>query len=73
MSDLSGTTKFDQIHNFQSAASFCRQVAARVPDMFCSFYLAKNHEIAYNSATTKAREKISTDLESLEKKILMYV
>jgi hypothetical protein len=35
-------------------------------DMFCNFYLAKNHKIAKNSTTTKAREKISMDLESLE-------
>jgi hypothetical protein len=35
-------------------------------DMFCNFYLVKNHKIAKNSTTTKAREKISTDLESLE-------
>jgi hypothetical protein len=41
-------------------------VAALVPDMFSKFYLAKNHQIANNSATTEAREKISTDLESLE-------
>jgi hypothetical protein len=34
--------------------------------MFCNFYLVKNHKIAKNSTTTKAREKISTDLESLE-------
>jgi hypothetical protein len=41
--------------------------AARlVPDMFCNFYLVKNHKIANNSATTKAREKISTYLEFLE-------
>jgi hypothetical protein len=32
------------------------------PDMFCSIYLVKSHKIA----TTKAREKISTDLESVE-------
>jgi hypothetical protein len=31
--------------------------------MFCSFYLIKNHKIANNSTTTKAREKLSTDLE----------
>jgi hypothetical protein len=37
-----------------------------VPDMFCNFYLTKNHKIANNSATTEARLKISTDLESLE-------
>jgi hypothetical protein len=50
----------------ESAASFCCQVAAWVPDMFCNFYLVKNHKIAKNSTTAKVREKISTDLESLE-------
>jgi hypothetical protein len=49
-----------------SAASFCCQVAAFVPDMFCYFYLVKNHKIANKSATTEAREKISTYLEFLE-------
>ncbi len=33
--------------------------------MLCNFYLVKNHKIAYNSTTGKAREKISADfLES---------
>jgi hypothetical protein len=41
-------------------------VAALVPDMFCKFYLMKNHKIADDSATTEAREKISAYLESLE-------
>jgi hypothetical protein len=50
----------------KSAASFCRQVAAWVPDMFCNFNLVKNHKIAKNSTTAKATEKISTDLKSLE-------
>ncbi len=50
----------------EKAASFCHQVTALVRDMFCNFYLVKNHKIANNSATTEAREKISTDLESLE-------
>jgi hypothetical protein len=51
----------------KSAASFCCQVAAAwFPDMFCNFYLLKNHKIAKNSTTTRAREKMSTDLESLE-------
>ncbi len=50
----------------ESAASFCCQVAALVPDMFCNFYLAQNHKIADNSATTEATEKISADLDSLE-------
>ncbi len=48
-----------------SAASFCRQVAALVPDMFCNFYFVKNHNIANNYATTEAGEKISIYLESL--------
>ncbi len=29
-----------------SAASLCHQVAALVQDMFCNFYLSKNHKIA---------------------------
>ncbi len=41
----------------KSAASFCLQVAALVPDMFCNFYFAKNQKIANSSATTEAREK----------------
>jgi len=41
----------------KSATSFCCQVAALVLDMFCNFYLVKNHKIANNSATTEAREK----------------
>ncbi len=48
------------------AAIFCHQVAAWIPNIFCNFYLVKSHKIANNSATTEAREKISTDLESLE-------
>jgi hypothetical protein len=49
-----------------SDASFCHQVAAWFPDMFCNFYLVKNHKIDKNSTTTIAREKISTDSESIE-------
>jgi hypothetical protein len=41
-------------------------MAALVPAMFCNFYLAKNHKIADNSATTEAKEKMSTYLKSLE-------
>jgi hypothetical protein len=41
-------------------------LAAWVPDMFYNIYFAKNHKIAKNSTTVKAREKISADLESLE-------
>jgi hypothetical protein len=40
--------------------------AAWVPDMFCNFYLVKSHKIANNLADTKAREKINSDLESVE-------
>jgi hypothetical protein len=50
----------------KSAASFCRQMAALVPAMFCNFYLVKNHKIADNPATTEAREKTNTYLESLD-------
>jgi hypothetical protein len=32
-----------------------------------NLYLVENHKIANNSATAKAKEKINTDLESLEK------
>jgi hypothetical protein len=41
-------------------------VAAWLPDMFCNFYVVKNYKIAKHSTTTKGREKISADLESLE-------
>jgi hypothetical protein len=50
----------------KSAASFCHQVVAWVRDMFCKFYIVKNHKIVNNTTTVKARVKISTDLESLE-------
>jgi hypothetical protein len=42
------------------------QVGTWVHNMFCNFYLMKNHKIAKNSTATKAREKTSTDLKSLE-------
>jgi hypothetical protein len=48
----------------KSAASFCRQVAVLVPDMFC--YIVKNHKTVNNTPTTEAREKISTLLQFLE-------
>jgi hypothetical protein len=32
----------------KTAASFCHQVTALVPDMLCNFYLVKNHKIAKN-------------------------
>jgi hypothetical protein len=55
-------------------AIFCHQVAASLTDMFCNFHLVKNPKTAKNATTTKATEKISTDLESLEfYKIFIYV
>jgi hypothetical protein len=50
----------------KSAATFCCQVAAWVLDMFCYFYLMKDHKIAKNLTTTRARENMSTGLESSE-------
>jgi hypothetical protein len=41
-------------------------VAAQLPDMFCNFYFVESCQITNTSATTKAREKISTYLVSLE-------
>jgi hypothetical protein len=41
-------------------------MAALFLDMFCNIYLVKNLKIAKISTTTKAREKIRTDLESSE-------
>jgi hypothetical protein len=41
-------------------------MAAWYSDMFPNFYLVKNHIIDKNSRTTNAREKIDTDLDSLE-------
>jgi hypothetical protein len=34
--------------------------------LFCNFYQVNNHKIAYNSMTTKAKQKISTDLKSAQ-------
>ncbi len=45
---------------------FNKPATALVPDLFCNFYLVKIYKIANNPATTEAREKISTYLESLE-------
>ncbi len=50
----------------KSAASFCHQVAAWFPDMFCNFYLVKNHKITKTQQPLKLEKKISTYLESLE-------
>ncbi len=45
------------LNKAKSAAKYCHQLAAWVPDMFWNFYLLKSHSIANNSATTEAREK----------------
>ncbi len=45
------------LNQVKSAASFCYQVAAWVPAMFCNFYFVKNNKIVNNSKTTKARAK----------------
>jgi hypothetical protein len=50
----------------KSAASFCHQVAARVPDMSLQWLTIKKCKFANNSKTAKAIDKISEDLESLE-------
>jgi hypothetical protein len=57
---------FASANEGKSAASYCQQVAALVPDMFCNFYIVKNHKMAKNSTTANARQKISTDIESLD-------
>jgi hypothetical protein len=50
----------------KSAASFCRQVAAWFTQTCFVAFLLKNYKIANNSTTAKAREKINTDMESIE-------
>jgi hypothetical protein len=40
-----------------SAASFCPQVAAWFPDMFCNFYILKNHKIAETQQPLKLEKK----------------
>ncbi len=63
------------VNEGKSVASFCCLVAALVPDMFCNFYLVKNHKTAINLqvATTQAKEKIRTHLESSEFKTFFDV
>jgi hypothetical protein len=48
-------------------------VAVWVQDMFCNFYFAKYRKISKNSTTVKAREEISSDLQSLEFYKLFHV
>jgi hypothetical protein len=41
----------------KSAASFCCQVAAWVPDVFLNFYVVKNHKIAKKTQQSLKLEK----------------
>ncbi len=41
-------------------------MAALFPDICWNFNFVKNHKIANNTAFAKAREKIYTDLQSVE-------
>ncbi len=50
----------------KSAASFCHQAAAQLADIFCKFYLVKNHKIDNRSTTTEAGKIISADFGSLK-------
>ncbi len=40
-----------------SAASFCHQEAALLPDMFCNFYLADDQKIAKTQQPLKREKK----------------
>jgi hypothetical protein len=40
----------------KSAASLCRMVVMRFPDMLCEFYFVKNCKIINNPATTEVKE-----------------
>jgi hypothetical protein len=53
-------------NSYESAVSFCRQMAAWVPNMFFYFNSVKNHNTASNSSTTETGEKISTNFELFE-------
>jgi len=63
---LSSIASYHSSNQGKSAARFRHQAAAWIPDMFCNFYLVKSHNIANNSATAEAREKMSADSESSE-------
>jgi hypothetical protein len=44
-------------------------VAALFPDMFCNVYLPKNHKIAENSTTLKAREKNALSVQMTKSEV----
>jgi len=50
----------------KSAASFCHQAAAQLADIFCKFYLVKNHKIDNSLTITEGGKIISAHLGSLE-------
>jgi hypothetical protein len=50
--------RYAECNEEESAASFCLQVSAWVPDMFCNMNFVKNLKIAKNSTTNKAIEQI---------------
>jgi hypothetical protein len=50
----------------ENSCQFLLPGGSLVPSYVCNFYFEKTQTIAKNFTTTKAREKISTDLESLE-------
>jgi hypothetical protein len=50
--------KFNMINNEGiSAVSFCHQVAAWFPDMFCNFYLVKIHKLLKTQQPLKIEKK----------------
>ncbi len=70
---LTRVTQHEQEYLYydKSAASLYRKVAAWVLDIFCNFYLVKNHKIANDSTTAQARGNVHRFriLRNLEKKI----
>ncbi len=46
-----------QYNERKSTASFCHQVAAWYPDIFCNFYLLKNHNIEKTKQPLKPEKK----------------
>jgi hypothetical protein len=43
----------------KSAVSFCHQVAAWVPNMFCNFYFVKRHKSAKTRQPLKLEKKLA--------------
>jgi hypothetical protein len=51
----------------ESAAPFCRWVAAWLPNIFCNFYSVKTHKIANNLTATRQIKHVCGVLKILEK------